>query len=97
MPGWELLAAGLLGNGAPPAALAPDAGWQWPFMIFVEAPTSEKEIADIAQRLPGYKLINMFHGGKTPLLPASACGGRRGQRSPISSNTAPLMAASAGR
>jgi 2-methylisocitrate lyase-like PEP mutase family enzyme len=40
-------------------------------MIFVEAPTSEKEIADIAQRLPGYKLINMFHGGKTPLLPAS--------------------------
>jgi 2-methylisocitrate lyase-like PEP mutase family enzyme len=40
-------------------------------MIFVEAPTTEQQIADIARRLPGYKLINMFHGGKTPLLPAS--------------------------
>ena len=40
-------------------------------MIFVEAPTSEEQIADIARRLPGYKLINMFHGGKTPLLPVS--------------------------
>jgi 2-methylisocitrate lyase-like PEP mutase family enzyme len=38
-------------------------------VIFVEAPTSETEIADIAQRLPGWKLINMFQGGKTPLLP----------------------------
>ena len=38
-------------------------------MVFVEAPTTEQEIADIARRLPGYKLINMFHGGKTPLLP----------------------------
>ena len=40
-------------------------------MIFVEAPTSETEIADIAKRLPGFKLINMFAGGKTPLLPVS--------------------------
>jgi 2-methylisocitrate lyase-like PEP mutase family enzyme len=40
-------------------------------MVFVEAPTTEQEIADIAKRLPGYKLINMFHGGKTPLLPVS--------------------------
>jgi len=40
-------------------------------MIFVEAPTTEQEIVDIARRLPGYKLINMFHGGKTPLLPAA--------------------------
>ena len=38
-------------------------------MIFVEAPTSEAEIADIASRLPGLKLINMFAGGKTPLVP----------------------------
>ena len=38
-------------------------------MIFVEAPTSETEIAEIAKRLPGWKLINMFEGGKTPLLP----------------------------
>jgi 2-methylisocitrate lyase-like PEP mutase family enzyme len=35
----------------------------------VEAPTSETEIAEIAKRLPGWKLINMFEGGKTPLLP----------------------------
>ncbi len=40
-------------------------------MLFVEAPTSEAEIAEIAKRLPGFKLINMFEGGKTPLLPAS--------------------------
>jgi 2-methylisocitrate lyase-like PEP mutase family enzyme len=38
-------------------------------MSFVEAPTSETEIAEIAKRLPGWKLINMFEGGKTPLLP----------------------------
>jgi len=38
-------------------------------MIFVEAPTSEAEIAAIAKRLPGLKLINMFAGGKTPLVP----------------------------
>jgi 2-methylisocitrate lyase-like PEP mutase family enzyme len=38
-------------------------------MIFVEAPTSEEQIADIARRVPGLKLINMFHGGKTPLVP----------------------------
>jgi len=40
-------------------------------MLFVEAPTSETEIAEIGKRLPGFKLINMFEGGKTPLLPAS--------------------------
>jgi 2-methylisocitrate lyase-like PEP mutase family enzyme len=38
---------------------------------FVEAPTSETEIAEIAKLLPGWKLINMFEGGKTPLLPAA--------------------------
>lgn len=40
-------------------------------MAFLDAPTSEAQIADIARRLPGWKLINMFHGGKTPLLPAA--------------------------
>ena len=40
-------------------------------MSFVEAPTSEAEIGEIAKRLPGWKLINMFEGGKTPLLPVS--------------------------
>jgi 2-methylisocitrate lyase-like PEP mutase family enzyme len=38
---------------------------------FVEAPTSEAEIAEIGKRLSGWKLINMFEGGKTPLLPVS--------------------------
>jgi 2-methylisocitrate lyase-like PEP mutase family enzyme len=38
-------------------------------MIFVEAPTSEAEIAEIAKSVSGWKLINMFEGGKTPLLP----------------------------
>jgi 2-methylisocitrate lyase-like PEP mutase family enzyme len=40
-------------------------------MIFVEAPTSEQEIAEVARRLSGWKLINMFQGGKTPLLPVA--------------------------
>jgi 2-methylisocitrate lyase-like PEP mutase family enzyme len=40
-------------------------------MVFVEAPTSEQQIADIATGVPGFKLINMFHGGKTPLVPAA--------------------------
>jgi 2-methylisocitrate lyase-like PEP mutase family enzyme len=40
-------------------------------VIFVEAPTSEAEIAEIAKRVTGWKLINMFEGGKTPLLPVS--------------------------
>jgi 2-methylisocitrate lyase-like PEP mutase family enzyme len=38
-------------------------------MAFVEAPTTEAEIAEIGKRLSGWKLINMFEGGKTPLLP----------------------------
>ena len=38
-------------------------------MLFVEAPTSEAEVAEIAKRLPGLKMINMFAGGKTPLIP----------------------------
>ena len=37
-------------------------------VAFLDAPTSEAQIVDIARRLPGLKLINMFHGGKTPLL-----------------------------
>ena len=39
-------------------------------VLFVEAPESEAQIEAIAQRLPGPKLINMFQGGKTPLVPA---------------------------
>lgn len=40
-------------------------------VAFVEAPTTEDEIKAIADRLPGPKLINMFQGAKTPLLPVS--------------------------
>lgn len=40
-------------------------------MIFVEAPRSLAEIERIAAALPYPKLINMFHGGKTPLVPAA--------------------------
>jgi 2-methylisocitrate lyase-like PEP mutase family enzyme len=38
-------------------------------VIFVEAPTTEAEIEAIAKRLPYPLLINMFQGGKTPLVP----------------------------
>ena len=38
-------------------------------VIFVEAPASEQQIEAIAQSIPFPKLINMFEGGKTPLVP----------------------------
>jgi len=38
-------------------------------MIFVEAPQTVEQIEMIAQQVPGPKLINMFYGGKTPLVP----------------------------
>jgi 2-methylisocitrate lyase-like PEP mutase family enzyme len=38
--------------------------------IFVEAPQSEQELAEIPRRLPGIPLlVNVFKGGKTPMLP----------------------------
>ena len=37
-------------------------------VVFVEAPQSEEQIREVARRLPQPKLINMFHGGKTPLM-----------------------------
>jgi 2-methylisocitrate lyase-like PEP mutase family enzyme len=37
-------------------------------VVFVEAPQSEEQIREVAKRLPQPKLINMFHGGKTPLM-----------------------------
>ncbi len=38
--------------------------------IFVEAPQSEAELAEIPRRLPGVPLlVNVFKGGKTPMLP----------------------------
>ena len=38
-------------------------------VIFVEAPVSIEQIETIARRVPQPKLINMFQGGKTPLVP----------------------------
>ena len=38
--------------------------------IFVEAPQSEEELAEIPRRLPNVPLlVNVFKGGKTPMLP----------------------------
>jgi 2-methylisocitrate lyase-like PEP mutase family enzyme len=38
--------------------------------IFLEAPQSEEELAEIPRRLPGVALlVNVFKGGKTPMLP----------------------------
>lgn len=38
-------------------------------VIFLEAPGSEAQIETIARAVPFPKLINMFEGGKTPLVP----------------------------
>ena len=41
--------------------------------IFVEAPQSEAELAEIPRRVPEIPLlVNVFKGGKTPMLPAKA-------------------------
>ncbi len=40
-------------------------------VLFVEAPQSEAQIEGIGRRLPQPKLLNMFHGGKTPIVPLS--------------------------
>jgi 2-methylisocitrate lyase-like PEP mutase family enzyme len=40
-------------------------------VIFVEAPVSIEQIETIARRVPQPKLINMFQGGKTPLVPVA--------------------------
>ena len=38
-------------------------------MIFIEAPTTLQQIEEIGHKISGLKLINMFHGGKTPAVP----------------------------
>jgi 2-methylisocitrate lyase-like PEP mutase family enzyme len=43
-------------------------------VVFVEAPESLAQIEAIAARLPYPKLINMFQGGKTPLVPLARLG-----------------------
>ncbi len=39
-------------------------------MIFVEAPTTVEQIQKIGELIKAPKLINMFHGGKTPMVSA---------------------------
>jgi 2-methylisocitrate lyase-like PEP mutase family enzyme len=41
-------------------------------MIFVEAPETLAQIEQIAQQITGWKLMNMFQGGKTPRVPLPA-------------------------
>jgi 2-methylisocitrate lyase-like PEP mutase family enzyme len=36
--------------------------------LFIEAPETEEQIAAIATRVNSPKLINMFSGGKTPVI-----------------------------
>jgi 2-methylisocitrate lyase-like PEP mutase family enzyme len=38
-------------------------------VIFVEAPRSEQELAEIPRRVPGTHMVNMVEGGLTPILP----------------------------
>lgn len=40
-------------------------------MLFVEAPQTIKQIEEIARQAPGPKMINMFYGGKTPVVPTA--------------------------
>jgi 2-methylisocitrate lyase-like PEP mutase family enzyme len=40
-------------------------------VAFLDAPVSIEQIAEIAARISGWKLINMFQGGKTPLVPVA--------------------------
>lgn len=43
-------------------------------ILFVEAPCSIHELAEIPRQVPGIHLCNMVVGGKTPLLPAAELG-----------------------
>ena len=39
--------------------------------LFVEAPRTREELAEIGRALPGVKVANMVEGGRTPVLPAA--------------------------
>lgn len=43
-------------------------------LLFVEAPETEEQIAEIPKRLPGLLMINMFRGGRTPFTPPARLG-----------------------
>jgi len=53
------------------AAAYKDAGAD---LLFVEAPESEEQSAEIPRRLPGPLMINMFRGGRTPFVPVPRLG-----------------------
>jgi 2,3-dimethylmalate lyase len=38
--------------------------------LFVEAPRTREELAEIGRALPGAKIANMVEGGRTPIIPA---------------------------
>ena len=40
-------------------------------VLFVEAPGTREELAEIGRVLPGVKLANMVEGGRTPIIPAA--------------------------
>jgi 2-methylisocitrate lyase-like PEP mutase family enzyme len=40
-------------------------------MIFVEAPRSREELAEIGRAIPGPKVVNMVEGGRTPIVSAT--------------------------
>jgi 2-methylisocitrate lyase-like PEP mutase family enzyme len=39
--------------------------------LFVEAPRTLEELAEIGRQVPGVKIANMVEGGRTPLVPAA--------------------------
>ncbi len=43
-------------------------------VIFVEAPLSREELAEVGRRVPGPPLVNIVEGGDTPQLPAEELG-----------------------
>ena len=43
-------------------------------VIFVEAPRSAEELAEVGRRVPGPLLVNIVEGGATPALPAAELG-----------------------
>src|SRR5262249_17802663 len=43
-------------------------------LLFLEAPVSEAELAEIPKQVPGPHIYNMVFGGKTPMLPREKLG-----------------------
>lgn len=44
-------------------------------ILFVEAPKSREELAEVGRSLPGWKMANLVEGGETPLLSPDELGG----------------------